>query len=159
MLRPVAARCMPGQQFVHRATTQATSLRSGSISLQDIEPKWQTLPQAERDAVYKHLDELQTQDWKTLLAEEKRAAYFVAFGPHGPRRPLTQPGHLWRVLAGVSGALAISSGIMYATRVGGAENPKTMSPEWREKTNEYLRSQNSNPITGISSKGYKGKGY
>lgn len=74
MLRPVAARCMPGQQFVHRATTQATSLRSGSISLQDIEPKWQTLPQAERDAVYKHLDELQTQDWKTLLAEEKRAA-------------------------------------------------------------------------------------
>lgn len=74
MLRPVAARCMPGQQFVRRATTQATSPRSESISLQGIETKWQTLPQAERDAVYKHLDELQTQDWKTLLAEEKRAA-------------------------------------------------------------------------------------
>lgn len=34
-----------------------------------------------------------------------------------------------------------------------------MTPEWQEKTNEYLKSQNSNPITGISSEGYKGKGY
>lgn len=41
----------------------------------------------------------------------------------------------------------------------GAEHPHTMSEEWRQKTTEYLKSQNSNPITGISSEGYKGKGY
>ena len=39
------------------------------------------------------------------------------------------------------------------------EKPHTMTPEWQEQTNEYLKSQKSNPITGISSEGYKGKGY
>lgn len=41
----------------------------------------------------------------------------------------------------------------------GAEHPHTLSEEWRQKTTEYLKSQNSNPISGISSEGYKGKGY
>ena len=35
----------------------------------------------------------------------------------------------------------------------------TTTNEWKEATNEYLKEQNSNPITGISSEGYKGKGY
>jgi cytochrome c oxidase subunit 4 len=34
-----------------------------------------------------------------------------------------------------------------------------MSKEWREQTDEYMRSQKANPITGISSEGYKGKGF
>lgn len=105
---------------------------------------------------------------------------FVAFGAHGARTPVTQEGHGLRVIAGVGLVLAVSSGLMYATRAGGkrrspvfycynnmtetcfvlgAEHPHTLSEEWRQKTTEYLKSQNSNPITGISSEGYKGKGY
>lgn len=41
----------------------------------------------------------------------------------------------------------------------GQEKPHTVSKEWEEATNEYLKSQNSNPISGISSEGYKGTGY
>lgn len=41
----------------------------------------------------------------------------------------------------------------------GQETPHTISKEWEEATNEYLKSQNSNPISGISSEGYKGTGY
>ena len=41
----------------------------------------------------------------------------------------------------------------------GEEKPLTTTKEWEEATNEYLREQKSNPITGISSEGYKGKGY
>jgi cytochrome c oxidase subunit 4 len=33
-----------------------------------------------------------------------------------------------------------------------------MTKEWKEAENEYVRKQNANPISGISSEGYKGKG-
>jgi cytochrome c oxidase subunit 4 len=41
----------------------------------------------------------------------------------------------------------------------GQETPRTISKEWEEATNEYLKSQNSNPVSGVSSEGYKGTGY
>lgn len=44
---------------------------------------------------------------------------FVAFGAHGARTPVTQEGHGLRVIAGVGLVLAVSSGLMYATRAGG----------------------------------------
>ena len=37
--------------------------------------------------------------------------------------------------------------------------PRTLNKEWQEATNEKLLAQKSNPLTGISSAGYKGKGY
>lgn len=125
---------------------------------------------------------------------------YIAFGAHGPREPLTKPGHAMKVLGGVAGVLAASGALFYAIRVNGKyytmpilqfsggvsrqiylkrggcaggrkffltffvsnvgqETPHTISKEWEEKTNEYLKSQNSNPISGISSEGYKGTGY
>lgn len=46
----------------------------------------------------------------------------------------------------------------YAIRLGGRPSPKTMSKEWQEASNEYLKEQNVEPITGVSSEGYKGTG-
>jgi cytochrome c oxidase subunit 4 len=63
------------------------------------------------------------------------------------------------VIAGVSVALAISTGIFVVTRMYAQERPHTMSKEWREQTNEYLRKQKANPLTGMSSADYTGKGY
>jgi cytochrome c oxidase subunit 4 len=36
--------------------------------------------------------------------------------------------------------------------------PHTMTREWQEQANEYLKEQRSDPFTGIASEGYKGKG-
>lgn len=36
--------------------------------------------------------------------------------------------------------------------------PRTMTKEWKEAENVYARKQNANPISGLSSEGYKGKG-
>lgn len=36
------------------------------------------------------------------------------------------------------------------------EHPRTLNKEWEEATNERMRQQKANPITGISSEGYKG---
>ncbi|KAI8146383.1 cytochrome c oxidase subunit IV [Fennellomyces sp. T-0311] len=135
------------------------SQQKQTVSLQNLETRWKTLAPAERSAITKQLEEAQLKDWKTLSLEEKKAAYYVAFGAHGPREPVTQPGHASKVIAGILTVLTVSSGLMYWTRQNGTETPHTTSPEWKEKTTEYMRSQNSNPIHGISSEGYKGKGF
>ncbi|EIW67828.1 hypothetical protein TREMEDRAFT_74318 [Tremella mesenterica DSM 1558] len=96
--------------------------------------------------------------WKELTIDEKKAAYFVAFGPHGPRAPIHHPGNAMRVIGGVAGCVGVAIAIFYAVRSQAPPLPKTMTREYQEQTNEYLRAQNSNPIHGISSEGYKGKG-
>lgn len=46
---------------------------------------------------------------------------YIAFGPHGPREPLTKPGHGMKVVGGVSGVIAASAALFYAIRVNGNE--------------------------------------
>jgi len=89
--------------------------------------------------------------------QEKKAAYWIAFGPHGPRQEVA-PGEGWRITRGIIICIGISGAIFYATRLFAGPPPKTMSKEWQEKTNEYLKKNKVEPITGISSPGYKGPG-
>ncbi|KAI8379683.1 cytochrome c oxidase subunit IV [Radiomyces spectabilis] len=153
MFRLAAARSQTVARVVGRRNA------STNVAVQNLESRWKTLSSAEQNTIAKQLEEAQAGDWKLLSADEKKAAYYIAFGAHGPREPLTKPGHAAKVVGGVAGVLAASAALFYAMRLGAKETPHTMSKEWEEKTNEYLKSQNSNPITGISSEGYKGKGY
>ncbi|KAI9488246.1 cytochrome c oxidase subunit IV [Zychaea mexicana] len=133
--------------------------KASTIALKDLETRWSTMSASEQNTVAKQLEEAQKGDWKVLSSEDKKAAYYIAFGPHGPREPITHPGHGGKVFAGVGALLATSGVLFWTIRANGEETPHTLSKEWEQATNEYLRSQNSNPITGISSEGYKGKGY
>ncbi|KAK3078495.1 Cytochrome c oxidase polypeptide 5, mitochondrial [Coniosporium uncinatum] len=51
-----------------------------------------------------------------------------------------------------------SAVLFFGTRVFARGSPKTMTKEWQEASNEYLKGQNSEPITGVSSEGYVGPG-
>lgn len=133
-------------------------------------------------------------------------AYYIAFGPHGPRAE-TPKGEGLRVLMQVLKYLAISSVIFFTVRSFAKSPPKTMTKEWQEATNEYAKvrfiymipitsfindslpvtlplpyfvpvlfsctyymfiyiyllthtqREKMDPITGISSEGYSGKGH
>ncbi|KAI8092578.1 cytochrome c oxidase subunit IV [Halteromyces radiatus] len=140
--------------------TRAVGRRNAStVAVQNLEGRWKTLSTAEQNTIAKQLEEAQKGDWKALTADEKKASYYIAFGPHGPREPLTGPGHTQKVIAGTLAVLAVSGGLFALIRTGGKETPITVNKEWEAATNEYLKSQNSNPISGISSEGYKGTGY
>ncbi|KAI7864457.1 cytochrome c oxidase subunit IV [Spinellus fusiger] len=145
--------------LAQRATRVLGRRHSSSVTVQNLETRWKTLSTAEQNTIAKHLEEAQKADWKTLSLEDKKAAYYVAFGAHGPREPLTGPNNGLKVFGGVVGVIAVSGILFYGIRLKGKETPSTMNKEWQEATNEYLKSQNSNPITGISSEGYKGTGY
>ncbi|ORY89552.1 cytochrome c oxidase subunit IV [Syncephalastrum racemosum] len=152
MLR-AASRQLAGVQRV------AARRNASTLAVENLEARWKTLSTQEQNSIAKQLEEAQKGDWKVLSQEDKKAAYYIAFGPHGPREPLTKPGHSAKVWGGVAGVMVASAALFYVIRVNGEEKPATFSKEWQEATNEYLKSQNSNPISGISSEGYKGKGY
>lgn len=65
--------------------------------------------------------------WTELTPEEKRAAYFVAFGEHGPRANVHPKGFQYRVIVGTVLGLAASSVMFYGIRLMANPPPRTMS--------------------------------
>lgn len=47
-------------------------------------------------------------------------AYYVAFGPHGPRTPSTPAGETTRLVVGIVSSILIATGMYYAVRASGA---------------------------------------
>src|SRR6267154_4306343 len=115
------------------SSTSHVTAATSAIPLSNVEAQWATLSPSEQTAVHQQLEELQRKDWKTLSLSEKKAgtsyslfsldavvdklmsfvlAYYVAFGPHGPRAPVNPPGTTFKILTGVS-ALIGAAGLLY----------------------------------------------
>jgi hypothetical protein len=65
-------------------------------------------------------------------------AYWIAFGPHGPRS-VPPPGEGKKVALYTAIGLGISFAIFGVMRAFARPAPKTMTREWQEATNEYLK--------------------
>lgn len=68
------------------------------------------------------------------------------------------PGQNAKVLIGTSVAIAGALALFFGVRSMTPPAPKTMTPEYQQKANERAQEYRLNPITGVSSEGYKGKG-
>ncbi|KAJ7638300.1 cytochrome c oxidase subunit IV-domain-containing protein [Roridomyces roridus] len=130
-----------------------------AIPLGNIEAQWAILSPDEKNDVAEQLEEIQKRDWKSLSTDEKKAAYYVAFGPHGGRKPIHEKGDGFKIALGTAGAVGVAGLLFLLIRSASPPVPKTMSKEWQEAMNERAIEQKMNPITGIASEGYKGKGF
>lgn len=65
-------------------------------------------------------------------------AYWIAFGPHGPRA-LPPPGQNWFIFWSVMGITGVCCVVFFIIRLFARGPPSTMTREWQEATNEYLR--------------------
>lgn len=66
-------------------------------------------------------------------------AYYVAFGPHGPRRP-TPPDEGRKVFFLTAGVIASAVALFSVTRLfANPVRPRTMTKEWQEATEEYMK--------------------
>lgn len=65
-------------------------------------------------------------------------AYWIAFGPHGPRAG-PAPGEGSRVFWGVAASVAASLGIFATVRMFAGPAPETMTKEYQEASNEFLK--------------------
>ncbi|KIK63718.1 hypothetical protein GYMLUDRAFT_162296 [Collybiopsis luxurians FD-317 M1] len=141
------------------ASSSPSSSKASIVSLSNVEAQWDHLSVEEKSTVYQHLEEVMKKDWKELSLDEKKAAYYVAFGPHGPRAPVSKPGENFKVFAGTAALVGFAGILYFAIRAISPPPPKTISKEWEEAANERALEQKMNPITGISSEGYTGKGF
>ncbi|QRV74923.1 cytochrome C oxidase polypeptide IV [Ceratobasidium sp. AG-Ba] len=139
----------------------ASPIRSSTsaVPLANVEAQWSGLSAEEQVEVHRELEELQKRDWKTLSIDEKKAAYFVAFGPHGPRTPVVPEGQTMKVITGTLALIGVATAVYGVIRSYGGAMPKTFTKEYQEAMNERAKEQKMNPITGISSEGYKGTGF
>ncbi|KZZ94889.1 cytochrome c oxidase polypeptide V precursor [Moelleriella libera RCEF 2490] len=135
------------------ASTQALS----NPTLKNIEKRWEGMPLQEQADLWMALRDRMKGNWNELTLQEKKAAYWIAFGPHGPRA-VDPPGTNARIAWGVAVGLAASFAIFAAIRSAAKPEPHTMSQEYQEASNELLIQQKADPITGITSEGYQGKG-
>ncbi|SPO05644.1 probable cytochrome-c oxidase chain V precursor [Cephalotrichum gorgonifer] len=136
--------------------TQATRALSNP-TLNNIEKRWESMPLQEQAELWMALRDRMKGSWKDLTLQEQKAAYWVAFGPHGPRA-LDPPGEGKKLLFHTVLVLGATLGIFGAIRFFGGKGPETMSKEWQEESNEYLKQQRAEPLTGYSSEGYNGPG-
>jgi len=159
VLRPFAT-ATANPAHVAGATSAPASVtpKTANIPLNNIEQHWSKLSEDEQSTLYDELQELQKKDWKQLTLDEKKASYYVAFGPHGPRTPISKPGDNWKIAFWVSCAIGVAGLISFAIK-SNRTVPRTMNSEWQEASNARAIEQKMNPITGISSEGYTGKGF
>ncbi|KAI9505705.1 cytochrome c oxidase [Coemansia spiralis] len=122
------------------------------------EQNFANLSKEEQTEVVNRLTEVMKGDWNKVSVDDKRALYYATYGPHNHRRPRIKPGDNMKVFIGVISTIAVSLTISTIVR-NSVPKPRTMTKEWQEASNEYARERKINPISGVSSEDYKGKGF
>jgi cytochrome c oxidase subunit 4 len=126
-------------------------------TLANIEKRWEGMPLQEQADLWMALRDRMQGNWTELTVQEKKAAYWIAFGPHGPRAQ-DPPDFQLKVFLTVLGAFAVTGVIFGLMRWAANPVPHTMSREWQEASNEFLKAQKADPISGLTSPGYSGPG-
>lgn len=152
MLRKSLVRSSPAVA-IRAASTHAIS----NPTLANIEKRWEGMPLQEQADLWMALRDRMRSNWTELTLQEKKAAYWIAFGPHGPRA-VDPPGTGARVAWGVALGLGASLALFGIARFFGRPSPHTMTKEYQEQSNEFLINQKSDPFTGLTSENYKGPG-
>ncbi|WFC98685.1 Cytochrome c oxidase subunit 5B, mitochondrial [Malassezia yamatoensis] len=127
--------------------------------LPNIESHWTKLSHEQQYSIYKQLEEIQRKDWHDLTLNEQKGAYFVAYGPYGPRKVVSPPGSLGKVVIGTAMAVGAGVGLFALMRSRAPPAPKTMTTEYKEQENQRAKELGINPIHGVASENYKGKGF
>ncbi|PSK51650.1 hypothetical protein B9Z65_2917 [Elsinoe australis] len=124
-------------------------------TLANIEKRWEAMPPQEQADLWMQLRDRMKVDWHELTMQEKKAAYWIAFGPHGPRA-LPPPGENTKVFAYTVAGCVAAAVLFFGTRAFARPAPHTMNKEYQEASDEYLKENKVEPITGISSENWKG---
>ncbi|KAI0748401.1 cytochrome c oxidase subunit IV [Daedaleopsis nitida] len=157
-LRPASRTFAAAASSAHAPAASGSS-SSPVVPLSNVEAMWERLSPEEQLTIHQQLEEIQKKDWKTLSVDEKKAAYYVAFGPHGPRAPVDPPGTLPKTIMSVTALIGVSSILYYAIRANAPAPPKTLTKEYQEAMNERALEQKMDPIHGIGREGYSGPGF
>ncbi|PVU94651.1 hypothetical protein BB561_002375 [Smittium simulii] len=147
-------------QLGSRAASQrAMSSISATPIMPQVESKWIDTSESDKQSIINKLDLVMKNDWNAVTLDDKRAIYYINYGNYGVREPSSKKGDSLKILLYTSAIIGASLLTSFGISKLFGSTPHTVTKEWQEASNEYAISQNSNPITGISSKEYKGAGF
>ncbi|KAF4120963.1 cytochrome c oxidase subunit 4 [Geosmithia morbida] len=106
-------------------------------TLANLEKRWEGMPLQEQADLWMALRDRMKGSWKDLTIQEQKAAYWIAFGPHGPRA-VDPPGTNAKVFWGVVAGLGVTTVLFATARFFAKPAPHTMNQEWQEAANEQL---------------------
>jgi len=129
--------------------SRSASYAVSNVTLADIEKRWESMPPAEQAEVWMQLRDRMKGSWSDLTVQEKKASYWIAFGPHGPRA-VPPPGEGTKVFVYTMIGMGVSFALFYAVRLAARPPPSTMTKEWQEASEEYGRQQKLEPISGYT---------
>lgn len=116
--------------------------------LVDLEKRWPKMSLEEKDELRALLQERQNGPWNELTKAEKRAAYYIAFGAHGPRTIIHGPGFYKKVFFGTALALSVALSIFGTIRYFAPPLPESLSREWEEESQRRMIEMGVEPISG-----------
>ncbi|KXJ89637.1 cytochrome c oxidase subunit IV family [Microdochium bolleyi] len=156
LLRASARAASRQATYVPRAAASTHAISNPTLA--NIEKRWEGMPPTEQAELWMALRDRMKTNWAEMTLNEKKAAYWIAFGAHGPRAQEPADENQKVIMYTVIG-LAASFGIFAAMRAFAGPAPTTMHKEYQEATNEYLKGQRAEPLTGLSSADYNGVGH
>lgn len=149
MLRTAAARNV-ARAAIRGQTRFASTHPVSNASIAELEKRWESLPANDQQEIVSQLAERQKLPWSELTQSEKKAAWYISYGAWGPRRPIHPKGEAGKIATGVFVGLGICMSIFFGIRALAPPPPKTMSQEWQEMSDDYLKSKNANPWSTYS---------
>jgi hypothetical protein len=156
LVRPIRAANRQFSRSLSAATTTTTTRANDAvIPLSNVEAQWEKLTADEQLTVHQQLEELQKRDWKTLSLDEKKAgayirfflaltwlrrglgiiiidsasiyaAYYIAFGPHGPRADLHPPGSVPKLILAI--LVGVSPEVLCTSQAEPSVGPRKTRP-------------------------------
>ncbi|KAJ1555592.1 Cytochrome c oxidase subunit 5A [Cladochytrium tenue] len=111
-----------------------------------LETRWGKLPEAEQGAIADLVAVAEKGDWKNMTLEQKRAAYFIAYGPYGARNPI-DPALKWSVITWSAGFFVLSYGLYQWWET---MKPPVISQtkEWQADVEKKAKEEGINPYSG-----------
>ncbi|KAK9466646.1 cytochrome c oxidase polypeptide 5A mitochondrial [Lipomyces arxii] len=110
--------------------------------------RWESLPVEEQVRLTTLIWERQKQPWTELTLNEKKASFYVSYGPWGPRKPMHKKYDGFRIFGGVVLGVAAAVAIFAIAREFAAPPPKTMTKEWQEASDKLYKDGFIEPFSG-----------
>ncbi len=147
MLRSVIAFSRPTSFTIARVSaTRFAHISAPTIT--DLPNRWINLSKEQQREIVNQLEERQKGPWSELTDHEKKAAWYIAYGSWGPRKPIHGKGDVQKIVLGTTLGVGLGLLLFVITRVTAPDDVVSLNREWQEKSTEYLNSKNAEPFSG-----------
>ncbi|KAK9238191.1 cytochrome c oxidase subunit IV-domain-containing protein [Lipomyces kononenkoae] len=123
----------------HNTTAAAADVSETAVErsiatplIADLPQRWETIPVSQQVKLTTLIWERQKKPWTELSELEKRASYYISYGPWGPRKPMHEDGDNYKIIGYTILGCAAAVGIFAVARVFGGNTPLTVSREYEE---------------------------